>query len=287
MESIKQDGMLEALRISLFDAGLTTTFDDSIICPLCWQEKGLVELTVEHIIPGSVGGRAVTLTCRNCNNDQGSSHDSLLSRFQTMTDQIRGHGQMPVEMIVNDKRLAANLHWGDGHKQFTVVPQATNPRMSEAIQSEFREGKVGDFKVQWAMAHSKAGFQRSVLRVAYLALFQLFGYAYTRHDIVQVLRRRISDTSMTAPNLAPIIIHVQNDLGQPQWNYIAIPGKINAVAFFLVIIRLKKETHSYVGVFMPVPKDGCHEFFAQMEQFAKEWAKKPFTIPSDAECWDG
>ncbi len=287
MGSNKLDGMLQALRVSLSNSGLTTNFDDSIICPLCWQETRLVDLRVEHIVPSSVGGNARTLTCRVCNNDQGSSHDAMLSRFQTITDQFRGHGQLPVEVFVNRNRLAANLHWGEGHKHFTVVPKATNPRMNEAVQSEFRDGKFAELTVKWSYGYSQSSFQRSVLRVAYLALFRLFGYEYARRDVAQLLRQRISDQSMLLPNLGPMIIHVQNDLGKSNWNYIVIPGKINAVAFFLVIIRVQKITSSYVGVFMPVPDDGCREFFQQMDQFEQEWAKKPFTIPSDAEYWDG
>jgi hypothetical protein len=56
-----------------------------ILCPLCLREFGEDDiehnLTEEHVIPDSAGGRITTLTCRPCNSECGSEIDSHFARL--------------------------------------------------------------------------------------------------------------------------------------------------------------------------------------------------------------
>ena len=61
---------------------------DKILCPLClreFAERDIEEnLTEEHVVPSSAGGKITTLTCRICNSESGSEIDSHFARVFRM-----------------------------------------------------------------------------------------------------------------------------------------------------------------------------------------------------------
>jgi hypothetical protein len=267
-------------RKSLAAAGISTTSPNALICPLCWQETAYDDLTVEHIVPASVGGRQTTLTCRRCNNDHGCNLDAHLAQHQRITDALQGHGVLKTRLNINGHELAANLEWGEGYKHFHVVGKATDPAACDASQQEFAAGRVSTMNFTLLFDYIKNNFQTAVLRGAYLALFKCFGYEYVHHDIVQVIRRRITDPSLEHPRLASLILEARNFTPPYDAQHYVVPGNVNGVAFFLVIIRVRRVTTTYLGACLPVPGDRCDEFFDLMEQCAKEHNGKTLTIPT-------
>src|SRR5262245_1531863 len=125
--------LFEIGRKSLNAACLSTSSEDSLLCPLCWQETSLADLSLEHIVPGAIGGTCKTLTCRRCNNDQGAKLDSHLAGFQKTKDAFKGHGLLSAKLHVNGNLAATNLECGEGRKNFIVVGKATNPIAAKAI----------------------------------------------------------------------------------------------------------------------------------------------------------
>ena len=272
----------EHARRSLAATEISTKQTDSLPCPLCWQETRFDRLTLEHIVPSAVGGTQTVLTCRGCNNDHGSDFDAHLAQHQSIVDAFRGHGTLRTKLNVNGHQLSANLEWGDGHKHFHVVGKATNPASSDAAEREFVSGKVFEIDLTLFFGYDKTRFQKAVLRAAYLILFKCFGYEYARHDVVQAIRRRITDPTLEHPRLASLIIEAKNfSPGNDRQHYI-VPGNVNGVEFFLVIIRVRRSTTSYLGAYMPVPVARCNEFFDLMEQCAKEHNGETLTIPEGA-----
>ncbi len=66
-----------------------------VLCPLCLQvysEDAIdleePELTEEHIIPESLGGKLVTLSCKSCNSTYGSKLDSHLVQMVRSQDSL-------------------------------------------------------------------------------------------------------------------------------------------------------------------------------------------------------
>jgi hypothetical protein len=163
--------MFTHFRKSLLEAGLSTASDDSLICPLCWHEVHVDQLSVEHVIPESVGGVATVLTCERCNNSHGSKLDSHLAKYQKMADALSGHGTFPGEVWVNGSRLAVQVEWGQGSKNFTVAGRATNPVHQEKIKADFADGKVTQLKLNCSFGYRPSEFRVAVLRAAYLVLY--------------------------------------------------------------------------------------------------------------------
>jgi len=256
------------------------TRDGSLICPLCWQETAYDDLSLEHVVPISVGGTCKILTCQQCNNEHGSDLDAHLAQYQTVADAFRGHGTLPTILKVNGNEVVANLEWRDGSKNFIVVGKASNPAASDAIQQEFKAGKVSEVNVTLHFGYAKNNFQTAVLRAAYLVIFKCFGYQYAKHDVVQVIRRRICDLSLQHPRLGSLILELRNCRPPYDEPHLVTRGNVNGVEFFLVIIRVRKATTTYLGAYLPVPGDRDEEFFHVMEQCAREHHGETLTIPA-------
>ena len=85
---VRHDKMVVAMRrhgkrLALFER----VYGESGIyyCPICGDGHGQAalqtgELTLEHVPPDSVGGKAITLTCRRCNNPAGGTVDAAVSQ---------------------------------------------------------------------------------------------------------------------------------------------------------------------------------------------------------------
>jgi hypothetical protein len=274
----------ENYRKSLAAAGISTVCPDSVICPLCWHEKRYSDLTLEHLVPESVGGRQLILTCRGCNNDQGSDLDAHLTQYQRIADALNGNGTIPVEMNINGHRLVANLNWAT--KTFHVVGKATDPRASVASQQEFAAGKVSSVKFTMLFGYAKNNFQTAVLRSAYLILFKCFGYEFARHDVVQSIRRRIADQSLDHPCLASLIFEAR-DFNVPfDAQHYVVRSDVDGVQVFAVIVRVRKATTTYLGALLPNPFDCGDKFFELMKSRSKELdgIKLEFPIAAFVEC---
>lgn len=275
----------ECFRNSLTTTGLTTANDNAVLCPLCWQETSYDDLSLEHMVPGSVGGTQTTLTCRRCNNLHGRDLDSHVAHFQRVKDALKGHGTLKTTLNINGHELAANLEWGSDFKNFRVVGKATNPAASKASLEEFKAGKVSEVNFTVNFDYVRNNFNTAVLRAAYLILFNYFGYKYARHDIVQIVRRRIADRSLLHPNLSSLVLEARNFRPPVDNQHFVVGGDVNGVDFFLVIIRVRRKTTTYLGAYMPVPVPRCNEFFDLMELTAREHNGGKLTIPNAAMFW--
>jgi hypothetical protein len=269
----------EWCRKSLATAGISTNCPDAIICPLCWHETRFDNLTLEHIVPESVGGRQTTLTCRSCNNDHGSELDAHLAQYQTVRDALQGHGMLKTKLNINGHEMVANLKWGDGHKNFHVVGKATNPSAEIETRKEFSAGNVSNANFTLYFDYKQNNFQTAVLRAAYLVLFKCFGYEYASKSVTQAIRHRIVDSSHAHPNLASLIIELRDFTPPYDAQHYVVRGNVNGVEFFLVIIRVRRVTTTYLGAYLPVPAEHCEQFFDLMEQCAKEHNGEKLTIP--------
>ena len=70
----------------------------------------------DHIIPSAIGGTGVTLTCRACNNEQGSRLDGHLVRMIRALDGLAGDRarQFKGTVTVEDVQLPMKLEWRKG-----------------------------------------------------------------------------------------------------------------------------------------------------------------------------
>ena len=68
--------MFQKYRTQLSALNIKTVAPECVICPLCWQEKNFGDMSLEHVVPQAIGGKAKILTCRRCNNEHGRTLDA-------------------------------------------------------------------------------------------------------------------------------------------------------------------------------------------------------------------
>ena len=275
----KKRRIFDHYRKSLKAAGLQALSGNSVICPLCWQDADYASLSLEHIVPRKVGGKREILTCTRCNNEHGSALDSHLSQFQNVQDGFGGHGTIPAKLSAHGHTVTAKIEWGDGYKNIHIVGRASNPAEVSAIQEQFKAGNIDELNLTLPFGYIKNRFQTALLRCAYLAVFKCFGYEYAKHDVVQVIRQRICAPSLEYPRLGSLIGELRDGEIPYKDPYIIVPGNVNGVEFFLVIIQLRKETTTIHCVFMPVPVERSDEFYGIMEHCSEDYKGKMLHIP--------
>ncbi|HEX4137050.1 MAG TPA: HNH endonuclease [Bryobacteraceae bacterium] len=77
------------------------------------RDKGPRGLSIEHVIPSSVGGQLKTLTCRTCNNQSGSALDAHFVGMVRVEDWAQGDrselkGTVMVDGIELPMRISRN-----------------------------------------------------------------------------------------------------------------------------------------------------------------------------------
>lgn len=272
----------DRLQQSLVHSGLQTVRSNELICPLCWQSTPFDDLSLEHIVPSSVGGRQTTLTCRTCNNDHGRKLDSHLANFQQVHDAFRGHGHLRTKLNINGNEMVANLQWKEGQKSFHIVGKASNPIALTTSEADFHSGNVDEFTFTILYNYARNNFKTSLLRSAYLVLFKRFGYEYAKHSIANEIRKRVMDLSLEQPNIDSLIVEARGFRPPFDDQQYVIPGSINDAEFCLVILRIRRATTKYMGVYLPLPCDDCGKFFKLMNSFAKEQNGLKMSIPAEA-----
>jgi len=171
-------------------------------CPICGNAHGQAalqtgELTLEHVPPASVGGKAIALTCRRCNNPAGGTVDAAMSqRAEQMrfAELIIGHssdyaGPAIVE-IGGDKLNVWASRTEDGRVSFSIVEQANNPQI---VRRVYERGLVDEsIRVSSRVRYHGRLAQVGALRSAYLVAFAALGYSYAFAPQLKSVREQIS-----------------------------------------------------------------------------------------------
>jgi len=256
-------------------AGLSTSAADTLICPLCWNERPFAAFSPDHFIPKGIGGRLcdVVPTCTPCNNDQGSDLDSQLSGFQDTTDGLNGSRAISTEITVGEWRMVANWTRSPAGHELKVVAKASNPNDIAAIRAAMESQLVKELHLKFRGQYVPNLFNVAMVRAGYLALFAEHGYEYVKRDIVQGLRRRIIEPSTSHPDLSTLIAGFSSFSG-PDVPYLIRYGMVGHVPFCLAIIRVRRVNTAHFGVFFPAPSEADKDFFQIMAQHKAENPKE-------------
>ena len=255
-----------------------------LICPLCWVPTAVDAFTLEHFIPGAVGGKKETLTCNRCNNRHGSELDSQVATFQSVNEAFEGCGAIAGTIRTREgQHVAVNFRRGDaenaGGLHFEVVGKASNPNSIREIWDDLHSGNA-KFNFSFTTFH-KSRFQRGLLRIAYLALFHRWGYGFAKHGPAQTIRKRIVDYSAEYPELGPLIGRIENFSVPIEAACFGIGVRLNGIQAVQVLIRSQKNTAAsptYWIVWMPGPVTESDDFFDLVTAYTKENPRATFDI---------
>lgn len=236
---------------------------DVILCPLClamfdksalYGDEPLV--TEEHIVPGSVGGRFVTLTCRRCNNEQGSSIDSHVVRMVRNLDAIEGDGSnIPGTIRFSGMQFSVKVSWtkqdnGDVVTNFSIP--GGKPEDIEELRSMMMRSNCREFEFDLNFRYRLDRMRLGLLRISYLAMFSYAGYSYILGPGPNRIRTALIGTDPAPNSFLSGHIELAEVTPNPPGNLAIVPVcSGGAVIGYCIIVCLFVNRPRYFAVVMP------------------------------------
>lgn len=229
---------------------------DFYICPLChnsFTEKDLDQtlenpLTIEDVPPKKLNGKPLLLTCKRCNNTNGSIYDSELGKWFKAFCALEGNGDLEFKIkIDSSKPFNAKLRRYVENKQIDINTNNKNPYAKQNISSLHNKGKA-EINYIFDFGDEKK-INDALLRFSYLYAFYFFGYSYIFSAGGKYLNEYISFNKNQ--ELKPIVISDNLDEYDQGMYKISFPSNITS---FLVVLTFGLEIKKNVGIIIPSPK---------------------------------
>lgn len=169
-------------------------------CPLCLKKFTEADLnngrlTLEHVPPKYMSGRAILLTCKGCNNSTGSELENQLKQRRLLDKQSIGivskidgeYGHVFIDIA--GERVSADLRVVDGQKNF-LVSRKNNPRVVERFFTQMCLFKEGDsFNLLPKATYNRNSARLADLKISFLILFAKFGYSFALSSVGSLIRK--------------------------------------------------------------------------------------------------
>ncbi|MGA7235037.1 MAG: HNH endonuclease [Bryobacteraceae bacterium] len=234
-------------------------YPGKMACPLCLtlfteDAVDMAEplLTEEHIIPGELGGRLTTLTCKGCNNRHGAELDSQLIQRLRVHDALDGEHEWPLKgrIEVAGMTVPADIDWR-AHRHDTTQFQLRrfDPAVHAAIKQSFRDGNVDNINVHFSFGYIPYRTDIAILRIAYLASFRNWGYRFILTPAIQLMRNLINDFETVNDRVPEIVGEIRDISPIP-------PEPIQFLRFeeaIMAVITLRAVTERYYATLLPFP----------------------------------
>ncbi|MBL0742632.1 hypothetical protein [Chryseolinea lacunae] len=178
-------------------------FKGKYLCPICQNLFSIQDLEVndnrnylteEHVPPESVQWKRKVLTCKVCNNTQGSAVDSQQAKvlntkafnlgiLGTVKDTRISFGD---KLFVNGTMMTRN----DGKYTFVIDPKRSNPKHVLQFNDAAKSGSVAGYEARWNAGDLRKNMI-SIIRAAYLWGFADLGYAFIFNTHFSKIREQI------------------------------------------------------------------------------------------------
>lgn len=186
-------------ELKLYDIDLK--FDKTFICPIClkqFSEKDLDTtldtcLTLEDAPPKSLGGKAITLTCKKCNNEFGHEIDFHL---------VEKLNELGIKSFLpNTGSKATITHNGievqgtmkvdeNGVMTITHLKKVNNPNRLKKYVSKTGKDDIVDLQFPMSRVDLKR-FEIALLKSAYIMAFEQYGYALVLNEAYDIVRKQL------------------------------------------------------------------------------------------------
>jgi hypothetical protein len=186
--------------------------------------------------PKSLGGKARTLTCKECNNHARSQLESHLKRKLQMEEFFKGYPNISLETRFSPDpsiELTATTRL----RSDRVIEVVCDPSRSDPKDvGRFADLQAGDslssFKLRWLPGYRINRAEIALFRIAYLLAFSQFGYGFLMN-----------------PNLLPVRHQMQEPEEEilPSWGI--LKGEFPDRSLGISIVREPIEMRSFLVVF--------------------------------------
>ena len=238
--------------------------DKLYLCPISFNyfpeetiESG--DLTLEHVPPGSLGGKGKVLTCKLINNSDGQSSDKrFLSYFKGLIFE-KYQGTVPAKISSTELQfhgITSELSIGlNGKPKFQFVTSKNNFKALEH-KKLFEVWDGTKFNVTWRV--QKQIDKRTLLKCAYLTAFSKIGYHLLfsekgyRNNTYGIIAKILRSEEMTEECPIPFLAE-HSPADTPPIGIITAPPAYRAL-YVNLDFHLDGHDFKYV-VFLPHPLD--------------------------------
>lgn len=246
---------------------LEADIPNSYICPLCTRHFTMIDLdqtsnnclTLEDVPPRSLGGKALTLTCKECNNTAGSYLDEELRKKLVAREFLEGvPGAIVDARITLDRELSVYgtaSHRKEGGLDVHLYRKGPNaaPQRSQCIprvRRHLENKKLQEIQFS-SNPYKNRNAEVALLRIAYLIAFCTFGNGFLLNENLVPVREQIQKPN---EQILPSLGLINDDFSKimPGIYLVAEPREMRS---FLVIFELTSNRTTKHGVMLPGPSE--------------------------------
>lgn len=255
-----------AANLSFYTKG---RLENQFICPLCKNAFDSIQnLSDAHIFPDALGGRSVTLTCKDCNSTVGSQIEIYGIEQANLQRRLSGAGQESQKVLMslperlnyphNTGKVTADLQFiqnGDVRTlRFIPRLQSSAPRALEEIEKCLDSNEPIDIEFTAKANPRKA--ELTYLHSAFLFLFSQLGYQWVLDPCAEVIREQLQNPEKEHIKFSTIPLTYGNfwdtlpdGKSQTSWYLITDPEISKG---FLIVFSGLDYLDNPLGVWMPL-----------------------------------
>lgn len=185
----------------LIENKLVSSKKDNYLCPLCLKNYTSTYidennfLTLEDAPPKSLGGKANTLTCKKCNNEAGLQIDfHLAERMKELDNKLfLPNTEFKALTNIDGVTLRTTISIDEkGEMNIFHSSKNNNPNILNPIMENVGKDKIIDFNFLKSRVIPE-NLEYSILKTAFIILFQKTGYSLIIDKSYDLVREQISD----------------------------------------------------------------------------------------------
>jgi len=251
------------------------------VCPVCnkifdkeaFSTDYIDHLTLEHVPPGALGGNVKILTCRICNNEQGSKLEKDLVESLKSSDfysRIPGTSR-PARFLVDGKWNTGGkiINMESGGFQLLTSKKSSNHKHYDKLFNGVGMN-VKKFDVTIYNQYKKRRPGISLLRIAYLWLYSEFGYASLINPNMHTVRNQILEPEKDILNHVGSLSYDFTD----EFEGVNILRKPKELRSFAVAFKTKTEHKERRHlVLLPGPSDPGLQIYDTLKEMSRQQKK--------------
>ena len=263
------------------DISFKPDFKNGVICPICFKlfsEKDLDlsidnHLTLEDVPPKSLGGKPLTLTCKDCNSRSGYSLDkNLLQRLLEIdADSFLPNSRTKAKFKLLNNTVNGLIEIDDkGKWHIDLQTERSNPNdAAKFIDNMFpprtsysplfhpekifeSEYESPEFSLEFLKTANVRKAEVALLRIGYLLAYSAFGYGFLINSGLYKVRAQILNPEK---DILPKVFWLPVELPEEREgvNIVTLPKELRC---FLIVFRLRTRSKSrQFSIVLPGPSD--------------------------------
>ena len=256
------------------------------ICPLCFKIFGRCalsanyddRLTLEDVPPVALGGSVKLLTCKVCNNQQGSKLDNHLVEYIATKDFLnkKPNVERRSRFITNDYYITSGKIWYDENGKI-VARSSKKSSHPEHYHELFKSNDVVLRKVNFQITGGfKVGRpQKALLRIAYLWMVSEFGYSCILNQNMQAVRKQINQPN---ENFINNIAYFEYDFPNECEGINLLHTPADFKSFAIAVNLITKASERKVVIILPGPESPGIDVYDKFAGISGSESKMNFNL---------